>query len=115
MFFAHSDGRLDFIEFVFNYHTSSSNFNHKGAEDFSYTAVVDYNNINLTPLGKFVMPPPMYEKQVTLKEGPPSLLYMYGHTVYVVSGSSLIVFSALDPTTTLRSYDLTPIVPTHQL
>jgi len=42
-----------------------SNLNQKnkqGDEDLAYTAVVDYDNINLTPLGKFVMPPPMFEK-----------------------------------------------------
>ena len=56
------NGRVDFIEFSMAYHTSSSNFNHLAHPDLSYTAVVDYNNLNLTPLGKFVMPPPMFEK-----------------------------------------------------
>jgi IKI3 family len=44
------------------YHTSSGNFNHFEHPDLSYTAVIDYAHINLTPLGKFVMPPPMSEK-----------------------------------------------------
>ena len=57
-----TNGRFDFIEFTLNYHTSSSNFNHAQIKDLSYTAVVDFNNINLTPLGKLVMPPPMFEK-----------------------------------------------------
>lgn len=64
LFLAQEDGRIDFIEFMLNYHTSSSNFNHKESPDLAYTAVVDNQFINLTPLGKFLMPPPMSEKQV---------------------------------------------------
>lgn len=66
IFIIQNNGRFDFIEFSLNYHTSSSNYNHADHADLSYTAVIDYNNINLTPLGKFIMPPPMFEKQVTL-------------------------------------------------
>jgi hypothetical protein len=60
------DGRLDFIEYTLGYHTSNSNFIHAEGENLSYVAVVDYNNVNLTPLGKFIMPPPMFEKQLIL-------------------------------------------------
>jgi hypothetical protein len=87
-----SNGRFDFIEFALNYHTSSTNFNHSGHPDFSYTAVVDYNNINLTPLGKFVMPPPMFQKQVTLTQGHASCLYLYGHTICTLSNNTLTIF-----------------------
>jgi hypothetical protein len=50
------------VEFNLTYTTSSGNFNHAGHEDLSYAAVVDNAHINLTPLGKFLMPPPMSEK-----------------------------------------------------
>ena len=51
-----------------NYHTSVSNFNHAECDNLSYTAVADYTSINLTPLGKFMMPPPMFEKQIILTQ-----------------------------------------------
>lgn len=60
------DGSLEVTEFNFTYHSSMSNFNHSGEQESAYTAVVDGTNINLTPLGKFVMPPPLFEKQVSL-------------------------------------------------
>jgi elongator complex protein 1 len=60
------DGRVDFIEYQLTYNTSSSNFNHEHSQDLAYTAFVEHKTINLTPLGKFMMPPPMSEKQITL-------------------------------------------------
>lgn len=33
-----------------------------GDDTECYTAVVDGTHLNLTPLGKMVMPPPMFEK-----------------------------------------------------
>jgi hypothetical protein len=70
--------------------------------DLSYTAVIDNNIINLTPLGKFVMPPPMSEKQVPLpfSEEPPSCFTMHGHTALALAPSSssegsLLVFDCL--------------------
>lgn len=81
LFLIQESGRVDFVEFHLTYMTSSSNYNHAKHPDLSYTAVVDGNCINLTPLGKFVMPPPMFEKQVQLagSSHPLSCLYMHGH------------------------------------
>ena len=90
------NGRVDFIEFNLAYMTSSSNFNHAEYPDLSYTAVVEGNCINLTPLVKFVMPPPMFEKQVQLADTtyPISCIYMHGHQVFAISGDSLVTFDA---------------------
>ena len=63
---AQNDGRIDFIEYQLSYCSSSSYHNYKDIIDLSYTAVVDNNFINLTPLGKLLIPPPMFEKQVGL-------------------------------------------------
>jgi len=84
MFIVLENGRVDFIEFSQGYMTSSSNFNHYGKADYSYAAVVDYNCINLTPLGKFLMPPPMFEKQIQL-QSPVSLIYMYGILIAITA------------------------------
>lgn len=88
---------MDFIEFALNYHSSSSNFNHAESPDLSYVSVIDHNQINLTPLGKFVMPPPMSEKQVhlTTLDEPVTCLVMYGNsTVALSANGTLIVFDA---------------------
>ena len=61
-----------------------SNFNHSSEHESAYTAVVDGNNINLTPLGKFVMPPPLFEKQVCLPSFA-TCLSMYGQNVLCYS------------------------------
>ena len=62
----HTTGKLAFTEYRFDYTTSRSNCNiqsnPKTSENNGYVAVVDGPAINLTPLGKFVMPPPMFEK-----------------------------------------------------
>ena len=34
----------------------------KSEKNLAYVCVVDNFNLNLTPLGRFVMPPPMFEK-----------------------------------------------------
>lgn len=54
------------IEFNLVYHSCMSSCN-LGADESGYTTVVDGINLNLTPLGKMVMPPPMFEKQFALK------------------------------------------------
>lgn len=55
----YADGRLEFTEYKFDYMTSGTNFN--CSESSGYVAVVDGPAVNLTPLGKFVMPPPMFD------------------------------------------------------
>ena len=41
--------------------------NHKDVPHDGYIAVVDGMDVHLTPLGRFVMPPPMSEKKVRLQ------------------------------------------------
>ena len=94
MFLIQTDGRVDFIEFNLTYHTSSGFYNNVEAPDLSYTAVVDHLTINLTPLGKLLMPPPMSEKQIVLAE-PVSCLFMHGHTLVALTGKTLIITDTL--------------------
>ena len=90
---AQKDGRIDFIEYQLAYCSSSSFHNHKDIIDLSYTAVVDNNFINLTPLGKLLIPPPMFEKQVGLS-GPISCVSMHGHLIVALVGDTLNVIEA---------------------
>ena len=62
-------------------------------DNHGYVAVVDGAAINLTPLGKFVMPPPMYEKQVVLPFTPNSI-NLSGHSgvAFVEHAKSLFTF-----------------------
>ena len=72
--------------------TSSVNCNNR--EESGYVAVVDGPAVNLTPLGKFVMPPPMFEKQVVLPFVPKSVA-LYGHfgVAYVDNLQSIFSFN----------------------
>jgi hypothetical protein len=80
-------GKVEFIEYTSTYNSSNSTFNHRDLPELAYTAVVDGNTINLTPLGKFLMPPPMFEKQVILPAFA-NCLSMYGHQVLAYSHAS---------------------------
>ena len=77
--FLSASGLIEFTEYKFEYMTSSTNCNAGSKSDHGYVAVVDGPAINLTPLGKFVMPPPMFEKQICLPYVP-KLVSLYGHT-----------------------------------
>ena len=84
LFMVFANGRVEFLEFQAVYNSSNSTCNQINVKELAYTAVVDGPTIHLTPLGKFVMPPPMSEKQVLL----PSFaqcLSMYGHRVCAYS------------------------------
>jgi hypothetical protein len=59
-------GSIHVIEYNFISHSSSASCN-RGDDQNGYQTVVDGMNLNLTPLGKMLMPPPMFEKQVSLK------------------------------------------------
>ena len=87
-------GVLEFVEYSFTYHSSMSTFNHAERPHDGYMAVVDGPAINLTPLGKFVMPPPMFEKQVTGLPSVPSCVSLYGHqgVTFCEVGSQLCSF-----------------------
>ena len=88
------DGRLELIEYKFDYMTSSTNCNVELQPNSGYVAVVDGPAINLTPLGKFVMPPPMYESQVLLPFVPKAVS-LYGHygVAYIEDTMSLYAFN----------------------
>jgi hypothetical protein len=62
LFYANGVGEFGFIDFNFIYTTSLKSFNHKHERNLAYVCVVDNQNLNLTPLGRFVMPPPLFEK-----------------------------------------------------
>lgn len=65
-----------------------------GNDTECYTAVVDGNNLNLTPLGKMIMPPPMFEKQATF-ECHPVCVCMYGSLITVSDTlNNIYVFNA---------------------
>jgi hypothetical protein len=55
-------------------------FNHKSENNLAYTCFVTGNILNITPLGRFLMPPPMAEKQIKLS-GFPVLMSMHGHLI----------------------------------
>jgi hypothetical protein len=56
-----ASGDIQVIEFNLVYHSCMASCN-LGTDESGYTTVVDGVNLNLTPLGKMVMPPPMFEK-----------------------------------------------------
>ena len=62
LFYADGNGKFHFIEFHFAYKTSLKSFNHKHEKNLAYVCFVDNNNLNLTPLGRYVKPPPLFEK-----------------------------------------------------
>ena len=62
-----------------------------GNDELGYSAVVDGFNLNLTPLGKQLMPPPMFEKQVIFP-GHPVCVSMYGNYVTVADNKNQIYF-----------------------
>lgn len=73
-------GEVNFIDFHFDYTTSVKSFNHKAHKNLSYTCFVTDRTLNLTPLGRLLMPPPMSEKQIEL-DSFPKLIDMFGHTI----------------------------------
>ena len=54
-------GQVQVFEYNFLYHSSTNTCN-LGTDLTGYTTVVDGKNLNLTPLGKMLIPPPMFEK-----------------------------------------------------
>lgn len=62
LFLSNASGKIQFVEYTLTYHSSNQTCNHAGTKDLAYVAVVDGLTVHLTPLGKFLMPPPMSEK-----------------------------------------------------
>lgn len=100
-------GVVEFTEYKFEYMTSATNCNSGEAEDHGYVAVVDGPAVNLTPMGKFVMPPPMFEKQISLPYVPKSLA-LYNHTgvAYVEAENSLYRFDCIQGEPSLQRFGL---------
>ena len=75
-------------------------------------AVVDGAAVNLTPLGKFVMPPPMFEKQILLPYVPKSVA-LYGNrgVAYIDQDRSLHVFDCENDPATVKKYDIGTLLP----
>lgn len=70
--------RFVFVEYNFNQTTSMMSFNHQSEKNLAYVCVVDNFNLNLTPFARFLMPPPMFEKQINLNVFPLHV-DMFGH------------------------------------
>ena len=85
-------GKVTLTDFHFEYNTSLKSFNQKNEHNLAYVCFVTGNTLNLTPLGKFVMPPPMSEKKVEL-EGFPVLIDMFGHQICVMLASGKILMT----------------------
>ena len=62
LFYLDGKGKFSFVEFNFNQATSLMSFNHQAEENLAYVCVVDNFNLNLTPLARQLMPPPMFLK-----------------------------------------------------
>ena len=90
LFLAFNDGTFSFTEFDFCYKTSLKSFNHKSFKNLAYVCVVVDQNLNLTPLGRFLMPPPMFEKQIKL-ESFPLFVDMYGQQVAALCADGKLV------------------------
>jgi len=89
-------GKYTFVDHHFNYVTSLKSSNRKGDKNLAYVCVVEDNHLNLTPLGKFVMPPPLFEKQVAL-ENFPVHVDMHGHLVAALCcDSTLVLVDCMD-------------------
>ena len=53
---------------------------------------MDNCNLNLTPLGRFVMPPPMFEKQIKL-ESFPLFVDMFGHQIAALCADGTLILA----------------------
>jgi len=104
-------GSLEFIEYRFDYMTSNTNCNL--GKDFGYVAVVDGPAINLTPMGNFVMPPPMFEKQIVLPFVPKSVS-LFGHAgvAFIDKEESLFTFDC--ETVQLKRFNIASILKSAQ-
>ena len=49
-----------------DYTTSNKSFNHKKNKNLSYSCFVNNCTLNITPLSRFLIPPPMSEKKIVL-------------------------------------------------
>jgi hypothetical protein len=66
----------------------------QGNDTDGYTIVVDGSLLNFTPLGKQLMPPPMFEKQVCLPSHPVCVSMYNSHTAALDLHNNLYHFNA---------------------
>lgn len=106
LFMVHENGDFFFKDFLLSYHTSSSNYNF-GKNDLGYTAVVNNRTIQLTPLGKLLMPPPMSEKELNLPSFP-NLICLYSHKLFALmkEKNQIATADCSDISNTLTFFDL---------
>lgn len=104
----HENSYVAFVEYNFTCLSSMSVFNHAKSqkEEFGYAAVVDGQTVHLTPLGKFLMPPPMSEKQIALPAFPTSLS-LYGHhgVAYADTTGKFYSFECVEGQASLKELD----------
>jgi hypothetical protein len=93
------------IDHHFNYVTSLKSHNKKGEKNLAYVCVVEDNHLNLTPLGKFVMPPPLFEKQVSL-ENFPVHVDMHGHLIAALCSDNKLILVDCMAHETIHKLDL---------
>lgn len=86
-------GQLHVIEYNFVYHSSMASCNH-ATDETGYAAVVDGFKLNLTPLGKMLMPPPMFEKQVSFATHPVCVSMFNAQVAVTDTLNNLYVFNA---------------------
>jgi hypothetical protein len=80
LFYIDGKGNYTFIDFYFDYTTSMKSFNHKNQKNLSYSCFTTNCTLNITPLSRFLIPPPMSEKKIILKQFP-MLIDMFGHLI----------------------------------
>jgi hypothetical protein len=61
-----------------------------------------------------MMPPPMFEKQITLQQGIPSCIYLYGHSAAILTSSQLVIFDCVD-NSKIKSYDVSHLVNANEV
>ena len=75
-----------------DYTTSNKSFNHKLNKNLSYSCFVNNSTLNITPLSRFLIPPPMSEKKIVLKQFP-MLVDMFGHNIATLDQNGLLALS----------------------
>ena len=79
-------------DFVQEYHTSE-NLDGTFHQNQSYTAVVDNNSLQLTPLGRLLIPPPMCEHKIELEDFPRCFAF-HKHIMIVLQDKGLAIITA---------------------
>lgn len=92
LFYALGNGEICHTDLHFNCVTSLKSFNHKHEKNLAYVCVVDDKYLNLTPLGRVLMPPPLFEKQVKCETFPVHV-DMYGHSIAALCSDNRLLLT----------------------